>query len=79
MIKDKNYDLPIELEVDNFAQLSEGLRCGVDGFLLDNFTPEETKNAVLIIRNSNNGKNIFIESSGGITFDTLPEYDKNRR
>ena len=37
--------------------------------MLDNFTPEETKKAVEMI-----GGRYEIESSGGITFDTIRDY-----
>lgn len=75
-IKEKNFGLPIELEVENFEQIEEALNIGVDGFLLDNMTPEKTIKAIEIIRSSSDGKNIFVESSGGITFETLEEYCK---
>ncbi|NOZ08184.1 MAG: carboxylating nicotinate-nucleotide diphosphorylase [FCB group bacterium] len=67
-------DLPIELEVDTFDQLREGLTAGVDGVLLDNMSPGEIVNAVQLIRNSERGDSIFIEASGGITLATLADY-----
>jgi nicotinate-nucleotide pyrophosphorylase (carboxylating) len=76
MIKEKKYNLPIELEVDTFQQLEEGLIQGVDGFLLDNMTPAKVIEAVGIVRNSKNGNNIFIEASGNINLDNLHEYVK---
>lgn len=75
-IKSMGLSLPIELEVDNFEQIYEGLEVGVDGFLLDNMPPEIAKQAVDIIRKSKNGNNIFIECSGGITYDNLDGYLK---
>ncbi len=65
---------PIELEVDTFKQIKEGLDVGVEGFLLDNMNREQTIKAVKMIRDSSNGESIFIESSGGITIDNLNEY-----
>lgn len=70
--KQNSLDLPIELEVDRIEQIKEGLTAGVDGFLLDNMSPETTKNAVKIIRQ--NSEYIFIESSGGINLQTLSGY-----
>lgn len=67
-------ELPVELEVDTLEQIGEGLKAGVDGFLLDNMSPEITIQAVCLIRNSPDGENIFIESSGGITLKTLAGY-----
>ncbi len=67
---EKGKDLKIEIEVRNFDELLQVLNHGgVDRIMLDNFTPEDTKKAVAMI----NGQ-YEIESSGGITFDTLRDY-----
>ncbi len=66
--------LPLELEVDNFDQIHEALTIGVDGFLLDNMKPETIRSAVSIIRASQNGKDVFIEASGGITLENIHPY-----
>jgi nicotinate-nucleotide pyrophosphorylase (carboxylating) len=76
MIKAEKFNLPIELEVDFIEQIKEALEIGVDGFLLDNMTPEEAINSVNFIREFKNGNDIFIESSGGMTFDTFKNYLK---
>lgn len=69
-LKEKNKDLKIEIEVRNFEELNEALRVGgVDRIMLDNFTVEDTRRAVEIV----NGR-VELESSGGITFDTIREY-----
>lgn len=73
-IRNLNQNLPIELEVDTIEQIYQGLQAGVDGFLLDNFDRNKTLEAVKIIRSYKNGNDIFIESSGGITYDSLEEY-----
>jgi len=52
------------------------LRMKVDGFLLDNFTPNLTRQAVSIIRAVEGGQNIFIEASGGITEKNFLSYIK---
>ena len=60
----------IEIEVRNFDELDEALATGhVDRIMLDNFTPENTKKAVDIVAGR-----CELESSGGITFDTLRDY-----
>jgi len=74
MIKNKNFDLPIELEVDFLEQISEALEIGVDGFLLDNMTPEETIEAVQLIRSEQGSNDIFIEASGGMNYDKFQNY-----
>ncbi|MDC0480002.1 carboxylating nicotinate-nucleotide diphosphorylase [bacterium] len=67
-------NLPIELEVDTLDQLQEGLAMDIDGFLLDNMSPEMVKEAVLVIRNSPDGESIFVEASGGINYESLESY-----
>ena len=69
---DNNKDLKIEIEVRNEKEIEEALAAGVDRIMLDNFTPERTRKAVEQIRSVN--PSVEIESSGGITLDTLREY-----
>ena len=62
--------MKIEIEVRNFDELDEALATGhFDRIMLDNFTPENTKKAVDIVAGR-----CELESSGGITFDTLRDY-----
>lgn len=70
--KEKGKDLKIEVEVRNTAEIDQALQAGVDRIMLDNFTPERTRQAVEHIRAIN--PTVEIESSGGITFDTLRAY-----
>ena len=66
--------LPLEIEVDNTNQISEALETNVDGFLLDNMNPQTIKESVSLIRASENGNDIFIETSGGITLKNIQAY-----
>lgn len=73
----KGKSLRIEIEVRNTDEINEALATNIpDRIMLDNFTPERTKEAVSLIRQwtEKNGKYIEIESSGGITIDTLRAY-----
>ncbi len=71
-LKEKNKKLKIEIEVRNLSELEEVLRVGgVDRIMLDNFTPEATREAVRIVK-----QRVELESSGGITRDTIREYAK---
>ncbi len=66
----KGKNLKIEIEVRNFEELERVMRVGgVQRIMLDNFSPEDTKKAVDCI-----GGRYEVESSGGITFDTLRTY-----
>ena len=64
----------IELEVDTFEQIYEGIDNNVDGFLLDNMIPNKIKEAVNIIRFHESGKKLFIEASGGINLKNITPY-----
>ena len=69
-LKEKGKNLKIEIEVRNFDELEEALQTGgVDRSMLDNFTPENTREAVRRVAGR-----VELESSGGITFDTLRDY-----
>ena len=69
---ERNKDLKIEIEVRNADEINQALEAGVDRIMLDNFTPERTRKAVEQIRAVN--PLVEIESSGGITLDTLRDY-----
>lgn len=69
-LEEKGLDLKIEIEVRNFDELQQVLDCGgVDRIMLDNFTVENTRKAVEIINHR-----YEVESSGGITFETMRPY-----
>lgn len=68
--KAKGKDLKIEVEVRNFDELNQVLALdGICRVMLDNFSVENTRKAVEIV-----GGRIEVESSGGITFDTIRSY-----
>jgi len=68
--KAKGKNLKIEVEVRNFDELNQVLALeGVDRVMLDNFSVENTRKAVEIV----DGR-LEVESSGGITFDTIRSY-----
>jgi nicotinate-nucleotide pyrophosphorylase (carboxylating) len=68
--KAKGKDLKIEIEVRNFDELQEALDCGLmQRIMLDNFSVEDTRKAVEIIAGR-----YEVESSGGITKETLRSY-----
>ncbi len=68
--KAKGKNLKIEVEVRNFDELNQVLALeGVDRVMLDNFSVENTRKAVKTV-----GGRLEVESSGGITFDTIRSY-----
>ena len=69
-LSEKSLNLKIEIEVRNLDELQQVLdRGGVDRIMLDNFSIENTKKAVGMIAGR-----YEVESSGGITFETIRGY-----
>ncbi len=69
-LKEKGKQLKIEIEVRNFNELQEVIdHKGVDRIMLDNFTPQDLKRAVEIIK----GK-YETEASGGINLQTIRSF-----
>ncbi|GHF63214.1 nicotinate-nucleotide diphosphorylase (carboxylating) [Streptomyces mashuensis] len=62
-------DLPIEVEVDRIDQIPPVLAEGADVIMLDNFTPEETREAVALVA----GRAV-LESSGRLTLANARAY-----
>lgn len=74
-VKASNPEVGIELEVDSLAQLQEALEIGgMDAVLLDNMSPATIREAVALVRSHPSHKDLFLEASGGITYETLPDY-----
>ncbi len=64
--------LPIEVEVDSLDQLDRVLPLAVDWILLDNFTFEQTAEAVR--RRDARQSATLLESSGNVTLETIAGY-----
>lgn len=61
-----NSGVDIQVEVENFAELTEALDAGAKSILIDNFTTEQMKEAVAFT----NGR-ALLEASGGIDLDQM--------
>ena len=59
-------DKPVEVEVENEAELEQALTAGADRIMLDNFTLEALRDAV-----SRTAGSADLEASGNVTDDTL--------
>ena len=69
-LKANDKDLKVEIEVRSFVELNQVLAIGqVDRIMLDNFTPEQIREAIKIIP-----PKYEIEASGGITEDSIVAY-----
>ena len=61
--------ISVQIEVETLTQLEEALTAGATLILLDNFTPEQMREAVVLTAGR-----AQLEASGGITFETLRHY-----
>lgn len=68
-VRKEKRGLKIEVEARSLADVEEALVVGVDRIMLDNFSLAATREAVAVINGA-----VEVESSGGITLDTLREY-----
>ena len=59
-------DVKLEVEVENNEELQEAIDAGADMALLDNYTPDQMREAVRLTANR-----IPLEASGGITLATI--------
>ena len=69
-LKEKNLNIPIEIETRNLDEVKQVLTSGnVNRIMLDNFTPELIREALKLI-----DKKFDTEVSGGITLETIRAY-----
>jgi nicotinate-nucleotide pyrophosphorylase (carboxylating) len=61
-----NAGVDIQVEVENQAELEEALAAGAKSILIDNFTPEQMKEAVAFTQGR-----ALLEASGGVSLDQL--------
>lgn len=64
-------DKPVEVEVESFDELEQAINAGADIIMLDNFNPEQIRQAVSITN-----KRAKLEVSGNMTLDTLKAYSQ---
>jgi nicotinate-nucleotide pyrophosphorylase (carboxylating) len=60
---------PVEVEVERIDQIEEALASGASMILLDNFTPEDVRDAVEQV-----GGRVPVEVSGGVRLDTVRSF-----
>lgn len=67
---EKGKNLKVEIEVRNFEELEEVLKVGrIDRIMLDNFTPDDMREAIRMINNT-----YETEASGNISFNNIRAY-----
>ena len=60
--------IPVEIEVDTLDGLREAIEAGADEVLIDNFTPDQMREAVAV--RDEIGAGVRLEASGGLTLET---------
>ena len=68
LVKDLASTIPVEIEVDSLDGLREAIEAGADEVLIDNFTPDQMREAVALRDELNRA--VTIEASGGLTIET---------
>jgi len=64
----------IEVECQSLEEALEACKAGADIIMLDNYTSEDLKKDAKLLKVDHGYKNIIIEASGNITYDTMCEY-----
>ena len=67
-VKALEASIPVQIEVDSVDVMRLAINAGADDVLIDNFTPDQMREAVRV-RNEMN-PNVRLEASGGLTLDT---------
>ena len=68
LVRELEATIPVEIEVDTLDGLREAIVAGADEVLIDNFTPDEMREAVAV-RNDMN-PTVRLEASGGLTLES---------
>jgi nicotinate-nucleotide pyrophosphorylase (carboxylating) len=65
-----------EVEVENISDVVLAAKEGATIIMLDNFTPEQIKKAIQILKNQKLRNKVMLEASGGINFKNISKYGK---
>lgn len=69
---DLEYNMKVEVEVENAYDAEVAAKCGADIIMLDNRTPEEAKELYSLIKSID--PDIMVEVSGRVTMDNVSDY-----
>ncbi len=64
----------IEVEVKKPEEAAKAAKVGADIIMLDNFTPEQTRQTIELLKKQGHIGNVILESSGGLTAENILEY-----
>ncbi|KAF2218632.1 nicotinate-nucleotide pyrophosphorylase [Elsinoe ampelina] len=70
------FSIKIEVECQSLAEAEEAIQAGADIVMLDNFTPEDMKEAARLIKEKwgRGPRAVLVEVSGGLTEDNVGRY-----
>jgi len=71
--RNSSFSKKIEVEVTNPHDAVNAARLGVDIIMLDNFSPEEIRKTVKLLRDASLPK-VLLEASGGITSENILDF-----
>ena len=72
--KNSSFSKMIEIEVESLDQFEKALTANPDIIMLDNFNPNQIRQAIQIIKNQERNRYPLIEISGGINENNLEEF-----
>ncbi len=67
-VRDLEATIPVEIEVDSLDGLREAIAAGADEVLIDNFTPDQMREAVAV--RDEMKQSVRLEASGGLTLES---------
>ena len=70
--RDLHPDMPIEIEVETLDELRTALQANAERMLLDNFSRDDLREAVVINRDEGNPP-VELEASGGLSLDAIAD------
>jgi nicotinate-nucleotide pyrophosphorylase (carboxylating) len=72
--KNASFTKKIEVEVKKPEEAAKAAKAGADIIMLDNFTPEQIRQTIELLRKLGQTGKVILESSGGITAENILEY-----
>ena len=72
--KQSSFTKKIEIEIEKVNDVIIAAENGADIIMLDNMSPDMVKKAIDLLKESNLRKNVAVEVSGGISFETIKDY-----
>jgi nicotinate-nucleotide pyrophosphorylase (carboxylating) len=72
--KHASFSKKIEVEVTKTEQVLPAVRAGADIVMLDNFSPKQIENAMMLLKREEYYGKVLVEASGGITAENIMRF-----